>query len=82
MHIAVDDKTLTILKVLYSSQASKPHSLLDRVRNFRIDEEPGNGRNNVQQYNYPKAKTVSQGVEVAVQILETFTLQKARHVSH
>ncbi len=29
-------------------------------------------------YNYPKAKTVSQGVEVAVQILETFTRQKSQ----
>ncbi len=29
-------------------------------------------------YNYPKAKTVSQAVEVAVQILETFTRQKSQ----
>jgi hypothetical protein len=29
-------------------------------------------------YNYPKAKAVSQGVEMAVQILETFTRQKSQ----
>jgi hypothetical protein len=32
-------------------------------------------------YNYPKAKTVSQGVEVAVQILETFYQAKKPGIS-